>query len=150
MDSLQLSTICKQLLGTSFEGVFASNNLPMGERSERTFIINTDTSNLPGQHWIAVCIRENIGYVFDPLAMIPPPLRLINWMNKRYDQWSYNKRQVQPIDSTLCGAYCIHFLYHALNNTTEVFDKLFENLYPSTNKLSTNEANILHFMYSLY
>lgn len=153
MDSLQLSTICNQLLGTDFEGVFASNNLPTGNNPNRSFIINTDSKNLPGQHWIAVIIRDNVGYVFDSLSMIPPPLRLTNWMNQRYHQWNYNKRRVQPIDSTLCGVYCIHFLYYVLNSN-ELFDVVFDSLYPANESMYVHEAHIENFvntiLYNVY
>ena len=148
MDSVQLSTLSKLILGSHFEGVFAKNNLPPGRHPNRMFILNTDTANLPGRHWIAVFIRDNIGYVFDPLGMVPPPLRLINWMNERYLQWSYNKRQVQPIDSNMCGVYCMYFLYHAsIISTSTNLNDLFDNhIFPKTKTLESNELSINKFL----
>lgn len=133
------------MFGSMFDGVFAKNQLPAGSRPNRAFILNTDTSNLPGSHWIAVVVNENKAYIFDPLCMIPPPLRLIYWMNQRYQNWDYNKRQVQPIDSVACGQYCIHFLYYALNSN-DLFTVLFDNLYPPTSTMTFYENSVRHFV----
>ena len=148
MDSLQLYTICKNLFGPIFEGVYAKNQLPVRNKPNRAFIINTDTSNLPGQHWIAVVVKENKGYIFDSLCMLPPPLRLVYWMNQRYENWEYNKRQVQPIDSILCGVYCIHFLYYAIY-TNHLLNVLFDNLYPPTSSINSYENSVKHFVNSV-
>ena len=33
-------------------------------------------------------------------------------MNRYAVEWEHNKIQLQSAFSTLCGQYCIHFLYH--------------------------------------
>ena len=44
-----------------FGGVLASNDLPNTIKHKPVFyIVNTDPSNMPGQHWIVIYIGENV------------------------------------------------------------------------------------------
>ena len=47
--------VSRSILG----GVLASDELP------HRYIVNTDPSNMPGQHWIVIYIGENVDY-FNP------------------------------------------------------------------------------------
>ena len=54
-----------------FGGVLASDELPHRIKHKPVFyIVYTDPSNMPGQHWIVIYIRENVDY-FDPLGRAP-------------------------------------------------------------------------------
>lgn len=96
-----------------FLGVFASDTLPktVGPLfNYSSLIVNTDTSNLPGTHWVGIISREDEAYYFDPFGYAPP-LNIAKWLNKHYSNWTHNERQVQPITSKACGYFCLHFLY---------------------------------------
>ena len=78
-----LSLVSKdKKLSNSFIGVYPIDKLPhlkppvgTGRRRKPiTLIVNTDTENLDGQHWLAVFIdhENNVGEVFDSFAQIPP------------------------------------------------------------------------------
>ena len=57
MDTHQLESIAKKLKLEDFLGVFAADQLsliPPGKCG--SLILNTDTSEKKGQHWIALCI----------------------------------------------------------------------------------------------
>lgn len=95
-----------------FQGVFPIDLLPTTSQSNTCFIINTDRSNLPGKHWIAVIKRNGKGFCFDPLGFYTPT-KLMYWMNQHCTKWSSNLRQIQPWSSVLCGLYCLHFLFFA-------------------------------------
>jgi hypothetical protein len=93
-------------------------------------IINTDTHDGPGQHWVSVfCdIRPELEYprftYFDSYAHDPEP-ELKELMARWKEQWdatkthskpmelSYNKTRHQRKDSE-CGMYCLYFQYACL------------------------------------
>jgi hypothetical protein len=55
----------------NFKGVFARDEFIVLARPTGCFIVNTDTSNLRGIHWIAINIRDGRSYYFDPAGGIP-------------------------------------------------------------------------------
>jgi hypothetical protein len=101
----------------NFLGVFALNDLPKEHKRKYpyAFILNTDTRNLGGQHWIAVYVdRSGRGEVFDSFGQSPPQ-RLAWWLSDRVGtRWRFNKKPYQFLFSSLCGAYCILFLRERL------------------------------------
>ena len=102
-----------------FDGVYPINHLPITYKKSYKLIVNLDSDNLPGTHWIAVFVRPNKkGFVLDSLGY-PPPLKLQHWLNIRGIEWECNKRQVQASESTMCGYYCIYFLWFMSSSTFE-------------------------------
>jgi len=53
-----------------FDRVFTCNSLPM---KPRLLVCNTDQSNRPGEHWIAIYVDDDgrYGEYFDPLGRAP-------------------------------------------------------------------------------
>ena len=107
-------------LDKHFLGVYALNQLPRSlNKPIRApacgLIINTDTDNLPGRHWIACILLPNgRGEVFDSFGQLPPP-RVQVWMNKQCPRgWTFNSIAIQSPLSTLCGGYCLYFLYQRM------------------------------------
>jgi hypothetical protein len=87
----------------------------------RSFIANTDPSTAPGYHWVAFVVfadRPSVIYFFDSFGM---PLTAYDdlyrtCMSKGYFSdtrivCSVNSRSLQGATSTVCGHYCILFLY---------------------------------------
>lgn len=97
----------------NFLGVFAINKIPTSSVSQFSFIVNNQSHNLPGQHWIAVSVKNKKAYIFDPLGL-PPPLMLTSKLNKY--NISYNMQQHQPTDSNLCGQLALYFLINKSKN----------------------------------
>ena len=104
--------------GSHFLGVCPIDqlpSLPLSTSPKTTgfcFIVNTDPSNLPGVHWLAVYIDANKrrpGEVFDSYGR-PPPLQLQRWLSKHCREWVYTKRFIQGPLTDLCGVYCIFVL----------------------------------------
>ena len=103
----------------AFLGVFPINYLPRKvTRLPVLFIINTNTSNLPGQHWKAVYLsKDRIGEVFDSLAM-PVDLKLQHWMNEFSKKWITSKLTLQNPLSPTCGAYVLYFIMTRLHHSS--------------------------------
>lgn len=116
-------------LFTNFKGVYALDQLPSKITDDVLMIVNTDSSNLPGTHWIAIISRNKIGYCFDPLGY-PPPLALVTWLNRYFNRWSSNRRQIQSKLSTLCGYFCLHYLYYAVTYVDIPLANVVNVIYP--------------------
>ena len=104
----------KLLFPPEFLGVFSKDQLPktVGPFHKTSLIINLNTSNLPGTHWVAIYARNNEAYYFDPLAY-QPPQSIVTWLSNNFKQWKASTRQVQPTNSAYCGYFCLHFLFLA-------------------------------------
>ena len=97
-----------------YEGVYAHDQLPnLYLTHVPTFIvINTDSHNLPGRHWISIYIDVNRrGEVFDPLAS-PLSTHVMRFMNRWTRQWITNSNVYQHPLSQACGVFV---LYHLVN-----------------------------------
>lgn len=117
----------------AFLGVFSINQLPTKlPQLPILFIINTNTSNLPGQHWKAIYVsKSREGEVFDSLAS-PVSLILNLWMNEFTRKWTVSTTILQNPLSSSCGAYVLYYVMSRLNHSslksciapfsTDVFD----------------------------
>lgn len=95
-----------------FLGVYAINQIPNNKHRPLYFIVNNQSNNLPGQHWIGVMIsNKNNAYIFDPLGF-PPPQQLIKQLRKQYGIFdiSYSKTQYQNAGATDCGNHVVNFV----------------------------------------
>jgi len=108
--SYALEKFAKRLFYPSeFLGVFTINTLPNGvglftNTTKTTLIVTIDS------RWVAIVIRGDEAYYFDPLVY-DPPLIMIIWMHSCNQIWTCNQRQVLPSDSLQCGYLCLHFLH---------------------------------------
>ena len=89
-----------------------------------SLIVNLDTSSMAGSHWIALVIRKRTIEVFDPFGFNfqkwPPVTSriLIDFLHKfALRRRVFISRDIQSVNSTLCGFYCIFFLYFRLTHS---------------------------------
>ena len=105
----------------AFLGVFPIDCLPSRKlvvHFPLLLIINTNASNLPGQHWKAVYIsKQRHCEVFDSLAL-PVSLRLEQWMNEFSKRWSISKLTIQNPLSPTCGAYVLYYVMCRLKHNS--------------------------------
>ena len=59
MDTHDVEKISKKYI-PNFVGVFPLNKLPQALRAPANLIVNTDTHNLPGEHWLAVSYQKMV------------------------------------------------------------------------------------------
>lgn len=82
MNTLELTSIMKKCTkkGTHFMGILASNQLPTHkiDKLPALAIINTDPSNKPGQHWLAIYVNANRRGFFFGFLMNLPALNQLN------------------------------------------------------------------------
>ena len=125
----------------AFLGVFPINLLPKRlPKPPVVFIINTNSSNLPGQHWKAVYISKKYeGGVFDSLAT-PIELLLQHWMNHFTRRWIASTLTLQNPMSPTCGAYVLYFVMTRLKNAS-----LKACLRHFTSNVTDNDEFVAHF-----
>ena len=92
-----------------FKGVYSLDTLE-ALTNNSGFIVNTHTSNLPGEHWIAVCVKTSEIEVFDPLGVYYPA-KLVSHLHKSgHHRVHYSNLKAQDPQTTLCGNYCLIWL----------------------------------------
>lgn len=93
-------------------GTYPSDLLPKITKFPAALILNTDPSNKPGQHWVAVYIKRNgVGEYFDPFGLQPLMNEFINFLdNNCPNGWTFNDNTIQGINSINCGRFCYMFI----------------------------------------
>lgn len=110
-----------------FTGVFASDKLPKITHYPISCVINTDPSSLPGQHWIAFYIdNKKMCSFFDSYGKKPSFYGIDQYLKYFSNNIEFNNSQLQGLDSSSCGYYCIYFVILksrglTLENITSVF-----------------------------
>jgi hypothetical protein len=107
----------------TFLGVFPRNTLPPMNTAS-SFIVNTHSDNLSGQHWIAVRVAANEAWIFDPLAY-PPDTYLCNHIMKYCHNIHVTKIPTQQRNTQTCGMHCVYFLYTLSPASSEQMVKSF-------------------------
>ena len=122
----------------AFLGVFPINHLPQRiSYLPILFIVNTNTSNLPGEHWKAIYVsKQRIGEVFDSLAT-PICLQLEHWLNEFTKKWTSSQLTLQNPLSPSCGGYVLYYVMCRLN-----FKSLKSCLAPFTANVFANDVLI--------
>ena len=110
-----------------------------------SFIINLDLSSEPGSHWLALIISEKSIEIYDSFGLDPK-----SWQRKPSLLFRFLKKfetthkifilpKFQPLDSNLCGVYCIFFLIIRLSLSFTEIKKLF------TSDTDLNSSILLSF-----
>ena len=109
----------------TYLGAFSLNTMPSAMSSEAaSFIVNTHTYNLPGQHWMAVRRIQQDAWIFDPLAFPPVP-ELCNYLLSLCHNLHICKVNAQPAQTQTCGQHCVYYLYNARAAPSESIVKSF-------------------------
>lgn len=116
-----LKTYAKRLKIKYFRNVFMRDNLPKKPYQNECAIVNLDSINGPGTHWVAYCKKNNHVYYYDSFGDLPPPLELVNYFGGGGGCGSggggganiyYNYLKYQNFNTVICGHLCLTFLYH--------------------------------------
>ena len=112
-----------------FIGVFPRDRLPMINFYPCAFIINTESSDLPGQHWLGFYYdNEKCCTFFDSFGNSPQKFGLTKFLKKTSLALEFNKHRLQGELSFTCGHFCIFFILlksrnFSLQEIVDFFDK---------------------------
>ncbi len=111
MNTVQIHKILTRLLPqdkVNFLGVFSRDLIPSLNTINypACFVANTDSSSKPGEHWVAFYLKSKHKVEF---------FDSYGFHSRLYGFTipidSYNHTQYQSFNSTLCGHFCILYLY---------------------------------------
>jgi hypothetical protein len=91
-----------------FRGVFMRDTLPSHPRTFEKIILNLDSNDGSGTHWVCFTKHRDIVQYYDSFGNLPPPKELINYLKdcKIY----FNRECEQEENTVICGHLCILFL----------------------------------------
>lgn len=93
----------------NFRGVYMRDSLPKLPKINECAIVNLDSSDNLGTHWVAYVKKGiNVNY-FDAFGNLRPPLELLKYFDGC--KILYNRRRYQDWETPYCGHYCLLFLY---------------------------------------
>ena len=126
---------------SEYLGTFPCDRLPRVTKYPAALILNTDASNKPGEHWVAVYIdSKKTGIYFDPYGFEPLLVEFKKFMDDNcLNGWTYSTKIVQSIKSINCGRYCYMFIIlRAMGYTLNHIHGLFDDN-PDINDLIVNK-----------
>jgi glycerophosphoryl diester phosphodiesterase len=97
-----------------FRGVFMRNSLPQKIENKECGIVNLDSINGPGTHWVAYYRNGNSRIYFDSFGL-DAPKELQKYLGKPY---KYQTFQLQDATDSICGHLCLHVLSELCNGNT--------------------------------
>jgi len=109
----------------SLDGIFMRDRIPY-KLTNGNYIINLDDSKNNGSHWTCLIVYNNVYYYFDSMGVVAPEI-----IHEEFKPLIYNKKQIQDVNSTACGYFCVHFIKWMSNTDIHKLDlyKAYNNLY---------------------
>ena len=113
MDTVELENYMKAdaWISKSYSGVVPKDMLPEKPDKPSFYIVNQDTSEKAGSHWIVVfAVDKKISKYFDPLGKMPDSY-FQNYLSLQSLSYRYNSKRCQNYGSNICGQYCLFYCY---------------------------------------
>lgn len=115
LSNFDIQKIAKHLEIPNFKGVFTRDQLPKKIGNKEAGIVNLNTSNEPGSHWVAYFRDGSKKIYFDSFGQVIPTE--IQKYLKTKDEYRYNlpviERNtdvVQEPNTVICGHLCLYVL----------------------------------------
>ena len=101
----------------SYMGCVPCDHIPPATKLPYSVVVNLDPCTEEGRHWTCIYIDENqFGFYFDSFGGLqdrkdfPGIDHVIQAIEKNCKWWTYNPFQLQGIESTSCGHFCVVLL----------------------------------------
>ena len=104
------------------------------------YIVNLENHNQGGSHWVSLILTPKNCLYCDSFGM-PPPEKIYNYLEKRYKKVDFSRKEIQDMDSTLCGYYCLEFLKFMKEHSSGTLVnnlQLFQNRFSEDTKQNDN------------
>ena len=112
---------CKYL-NIPIKDVLSRNEMIPHNHMQALFIYNLEPSYMSGSHWVSTYVNEGIINYFDSFGM-PPFQEIVNHARRKNLTLLHQNNQIQNINTTTCGYFCLHFL-NEMNKGKTYFDLL--------------------------
>lgn len=129
-----------------FQGIRSADQLPETLQCDQSLIFNASDSDEAGTHWL--CLYQNSDTELEMFDSCGNPPSFYNLQNKLpYSRtFTYNKRQLQGAYSSVCGVYCMQYLFYKSRGypTSKIVNDLFSA------DLNQNDRNTIDYIKTLY
>ena len=86
------------------------------------FIYNLEPSYMSGSHWVSTYVKDKVINYFDSFGL-PPFQEIVNHAKRKNITLLHQSDQIQNINTTTCGYFCLYFL-NEMNKDKTYFDLL--------------------------
>ena len=144
MNTQQIENILSRIIPPNrcrFLGVFAKDKIPSPNSLTHSFpicfVANTHDSHNPGEHWLAFFYDSPTSLeFFDSYGFSP------DFYNFQISPTRMNHQPIQSLTSSVCGQYCIFYLYH--RSLGYSLSKILSSF--SITDLDWNDKRVSHFI----
>ena len=105
-----LLLIGKQMLGNKFDGVYPSDQIPKLTDESPYAILNLDTSEEQGSHWVAIAKRKDKTYLYDSFGRKDTDIIASLKLSRNGKIMNTDNDAEQKITQLDCGARSLAFL----------------------------------------
>lgn len=115
---------CDPAMRRKILGVYARDKIPAFTSFPCGLIANTDTSDLPGKHWVGFYYEsKDKSEFFDSCGHSPEYFG--------FRARNYNEKRLQSSRSNVCGQYCLYYLLNRCRGVSmpSIFKDFSDNLY---------------------
>ena len=147
MNSLQIEQILRSHHSTRqhFQGCYAADEISKKLTTLKypyAFVVNTDVSKQPGEHWVAVYVcSETLVEYFDSLS--EPPNEYIGQFLSKFSTIVKNEYILQNPFTNVCGQFCIYFIVKRCCGFSFFSIVIFLNKLKNADKFVRNFLNML-------
>lgn len=151
MEARNIEKICKVLdrqIAKGYLGTFAIDTIPYFEvRPGRWCVVNTHPLAKMGEHWVALFYDKKGGAEYFCSYGRPPKARFMKILKKIFPpNYKRNLIQLQSPNTTVCGQYCIYYLYYRSRGKSM---KWIQNKFSKVN-LMENDRKVRKFVLEKY
>ena len=118
LTNIELSTYARELEIPHFRGVFMSDTLPLYPFNVESGIVNFNTSNHAGSHWVCYYRNKTDRIYFDSYGKITP-VEIQRYLKTGTDRGmeviQRNTDIVQAANTSVCGHLCLFVLKSLAN-----------------------------------
>ena len=107
----------------------------------KAYIVNTDISTDPGEHWVAIYFRRDQVIYFDSYGRPPEEQYVLPFIERNSSRWIHNKECLQSPWSKVCGMWCIYII-HQLNKGLALNTAIHQELYGTGDDLYQNDRDM--------
>ena len=145
MNTKQLykALISNEITEPYFDGIYPRDLLIDITSKPYLVICNTHTSNKEGEHWLLFFFNDdNSVDFFDSLGknIYNYGKEIVDFAKTYATSFNESKERTQPINSSLCGQYCLFYAYYKCKGY---------NMSSILNKMTSSEK-VIHFVNETY
>ena len=119
MDEVQLTTVIRRCKHLKYKkrGILAAYNFSI-PLPDNFIIINSDTADIGGSHWLLLCNRSGEYLFAEPIGL---PIHFNDHICKRLSYADFGIKEVikeplQKLSSNNCGLYCVYIAYYVFSS----------------------------------